>query len=308
MDPLKHAIHTYGTRYGDHEGVASTPVPGLLLKCIEVSPGNLHAISRPLLVMVLQGAKHLTIGCEEQVVSAGESVIVRADLPTVTRIIQASPEQPYIALAVELQPVLLREVAAHLELPSRAPSAICRRLFAGPIDTAALDCVRRLVGLLERPRSIPLLQPGIIRELHYWLLCGPHGPELVALSDVRGSSSRIGAAIAAIRAGYRQSLPVEELARTAGMSLTSFHRHFKRVTSLTPLQYQKRLRLIEARRLMLSEGISASSAAFAVGYESVSQFVREYGRLFQVPPKRDVLAIRSGSRALGHTAPAELAR
>jgi AraC-like DNA-binding protein len=147
--------------------------------------------------------------------------------------------------------------------------------------------------LLDRPDAISLLRPGIMRELHYWLLSGQHGLALRALAGPDSHPSRLAAAVAILRAEYRSRIPVERLADAAAMSLTAFHKHFKHMTSLSPVQYQKRLRLIEARRLMLDEGFSASNAAFEVGYESVSQFTREYGRLFQVPPKRDALRARS---------------
>ena len=155
--------------------------------------------------------------------------------------------------------------------------------------------------LLDRPEAIPLLHEGILRQLHYCLLSGPHGDALRALADPTSHASRLGAAIAILRSEYRSRLPVERLAAAAGMSLTAFHKHFKLMTSLTPGQYQKRLRLIEARQLMLEEGWSASSAAFEVGYESVSQFTRDYRRLYLVPPKRDVLRLRGSSRR--HDAP-----
>jgi AraC-like DNA-binding protein len=143
--------------------------------------------------------------------------------------------------------------------------------------------------LLDHPGSAPLLRPGIMQELHYWLLAGPHGTALRDIADPDSYASRLADAITILRAEYTSRVSVEQLASKAGMSPSSFHKHFKHMTSLTPGQYQQRLRLIEARRLMLDEGCSASNAAFEVGYESVSQFTREYGRLFQVPPKRDAL-------------------
>jgi len=135
-----------------------------------------------------------------------------------------------------------------------------------------------------------------MQELHYWLLSGPHGAALQTLSDPNSHAGRLTAAIEILRAEYRSRVPVERLASAAAMSLTAFHKHFKQMTSLTPGQYQKRLRLIEARRLMLDEGLSATSAAFEVGYESVSQFTHDYGRLFKAPPKRDALRIQAASR------------
>jgi AraC-like DNA-binding protein len=171
-------------------------------------------------------------------------------------------------------------------------------LLANDTEEAALDCAARLMRLLDRPEATPLLRPGILRELHYWLLSGSHGHDLRALADPSSHGSRLGATIAILRAEYRSRIPVERLAEVAAMSLTAFHKHFKHMTSLTPGQYQKRLRLIEARSLMLNEGFSATSAAFEVGYESISQFTREYRRMFQVPPKRDALGVQDASRKL----------
>jgi AraC-like DNA-binding protein len=299
MDTLKEAIQAYASRHANRDGVAVTPVSGLMLKCVEAPQGNLHAIYRPLVCLILQGAKRMFAGGEDRVLSAGQSVIVAADLPVIGRIVQASRSKPYLAIAIELEITALREVAAHLGgVRTRGPSE-ARTLFAEDTDAAALDCASRLLRLLDHPEAIPLLRPGIMRELHYWLLSGQHGAALQALADPSSHASRLGTAIAILRAEFRSRIPVERLAAAAGMSLTAFHRHFKLMTSLSPGQYQKRLRLIEARRLMLDDGILASSAAFEVGYESVPQFTREYGRLFQASPKQDALRARSEPRSIG---------
>ena len=156
-----------------------------------------------------------------------------------------------------------------------------------------MNCISRLVNLLHRPEAVALLRPGIMRELHYWLLSGPDGDSLRTLADPTSHARRLAMVTAILRDEFRSRVTIDRLAATAGMSLTAFHKHFKHMTTLTPGQYQKRLRLIEARRLLLDEGYSASSAAFEVGYESVSQFTREYRRLFHVPPKRDARHARS---------------
>ncbi len=296
LDPLKQAVQAYASRNANCDGVAMTPVPGLMMKCV-TSPGrNLHAVSRPMICLVLQGAKRMLVGREEQVFSAGQSLILGADLPTVSCVLRANSREPYLAIAIELEMSILRQLAAQLshERPQAQPRA--RTLFTEDSEVAALDCASRLTRLIDRPEAIPLLRPGIVQELHYWLLSGQHGAALQSIADPTSYASRLGAALAILRAEYRSRIPVERLAAAAGMSLTAFHRHFKHMTSVTPGQYQKRLRLIEARRLMLEEGYSASSSAFDVGYESVSQFTREYRRLFQEPPKRDALRMRSKSR------------
>lgn len=298
METLKQAVRAYASRHANSDGLAVTPVPGLRMMCLDGPRGDLHSIYRPLVCLVLQGAKQMTVGREEKVFRAGQSVIVSADMPVVGRIVQASPSEPYLAVAVELEMAILRELAAQLGgVRPQRPSDI-RTLFAQDTEAATLDCASRLMRLLDRPDAAPLLRPGIMRELHYWLLSGEHGAALRTLADPDSHASRLAAAIAILRAEYRSRMPIERLAAAAAMSLTAFHKHFKHMTSLTPGRYQKRLRLIEARRLMLDEGFSASSAAFEVGYESVSQFTREYGRLFQAPPKRDALRVRYASRAV----------
>jgi AraC-like DNA-binding protein len=296
VELLKQAIRAYAGRHADSYGLALTPVRGLMMKCVESPTGDLHAVCRPLVILVLQGAKRMTVGREEQVFSSGQSVIISADMPIATRIIQASPSDPYLAIAVELETALLCDVAAQLDEAPVKRRSVARTLFTVDTDAAALDCMLRLMRLLDRPESIPLLRPGIMRELHYWLLSGRHGGAIRALCDPASHASRLAAAIAILRAEYRSRVPVERLAETAAMSLTAFHKHFKHMTSLTPGQYQKRLRLMEARRLMLEMDASASSAAFQVGYESVSQFTRDYSRLFQASPKRDARSARSGPR------------
>jgi AraC-like DNA-binding protein len=295
MDSLKQAVHAYASTRANGDGLALTPIPGLRMMCVDAPRGELHSIYRPLVCLVLQGAKHMTVGREERLFSAGDSVIVSADMPVVGRIARASRDEPYLAIAVELDMSILREIAAHLgEVAPQRPSEI-RTLFAVDTDAAAVDCAMRLMRLLDDPTAVPLLRPGILRELHYWLLSSQHGAALRAMAAPDGYASRLATAIALLRREYRTRISIDRLAAEAAMSLTAFHKHFKHMTSLSPGQYQKRLRLIEARRLMLDEGYSATSAAFEVGYESVSQFTREYGRMFKTPPKRDAMSARSAS-------------
>jgi len=301
MDSLKQAVQAYASTRANGEGLAFTPIPGLRMMCVDAPRGQLHSIYRPLVCLVLQGAKHMTVGREERLFSAGQSVIVSADMPVVGRIVRASRDEPYLAIAVELDISILRETTAHLgDVAPQRPSEI-RTLFAVDTGAAALDCAMRLMRLLDQPAAVALLRPGILRELHYWLLSGEHGAALRAIAAPDGYASRLAAATALLRKEYRTRIPVERLAAEAAMGLTTFHRHFKYMTSLSPGQYQKRLRLIEARRLMLDEGYSATSAALEVGYESVSQFTREYGRMYETPPKRDAMKTRSASRGVGRS-------
>ena len=302
MNSFKNAVQAYASRNSNRDGVAFAPVPGLVMKYAEAPGKDLHAVSRPMFILVLQGAKRLIVGNEERVFSSGRSLIVSADMPLVSRVLQASSHEPYLAFGVELEMALLRELAVQLGdgRTQRSPSR--RTLFELDIEIAAVDCAMRLMRLIDTPEAAPLLRPAIMQELHYWLLSGQHGGDLRALADPDSHASRLEAAVAILRTEYRQRISIEQLAIAAGMSLTAFHKHFKLMTSLTPGQYHKRLRLIEARRLMREEGFLASAAAFDVGYESVSQFTREYGRLFQAPPKRDALRVRSESYNLSEQA------
>ncbi len=303
MDSLKDAVWNYARRHAKRDGLATTPVPGLRIMSLEAPASDLHSVYRPLICLILQGAKRSIIGNEERLFSAGQSVIVSADMPVVGRVVQASQSEPYLAVSIELEMASLRELTAHMDSTCSQRSSEMVTLFVEDTEAALLDCALRLMRLLDQPEAIPLLRPGIMRELHFWLLSGPHGTVLRSLVDPNSHASRLAAAIAILRAEYRTRLPVERLAAEASMSLTSFHKHFKHMTSLTPGQYQKRLRLIEARRLMLDEGFSASNAAFEVGYESVSQFTRDYGRLYQAPPKRDVLRVLNTPRLPVETQP-----
>jgi AraC-like DNA-binding protein len=293
VQSLKQSVRAYASRHANRDGLALTPVPGLRMMCVDSPRGALHSIYRPLVCLVLQGAKHMTVGIEERVFSAGQSVIVSADMPVVGRIVEASASAPYLAIAVELEMTILRDVAMQLGgVHAQRPSAT-RALFAEDTDAEILNCASRLMRLLSRPDAIALLRPAIMWELHYWLLSGQHGAALRALAAPESHATRLAKAIAILRQEYRSHVSIERLAAAAAMSPTAFHKHFKHMTSLTPGQYQKRLRLIEARRLMLDEGFSATNAAFEVGYESVSQFTREYSRMFQIPPKRDTLRARA---------------
>ena len=251
--------------------------------------GLVHDISRPLVCLVLQGRKHVTMGTHAFSFGAGDSLLITADVPTVSQITRASVAAPYLSLVLELDPAVIADLSAQMKAVSAADHAPVR---VDPTDAEVADAALRLMRLLDRPASVPVLQTQIVREMHYWLLVGRHGAAIRRLGWPDGHVQRVARAVAVLRAEFARPLPVERLAAIAGMSPSSFHQHFRAVTSLSPLQFQKHLRLIEARRLMMSDGMSASSAAFAVGYESVPQFTREYGRMFGMPPVKDVRAAR----------------
>lgn len=294
-EALRRAVWCYADAHADAQGFAHTPIPGLGMIRAYAPTQTMRSLYKPLLCLVLQGAKAMTIGTEAITFAAGQSLIVTVDLPTNGRVVQARRDAPYLALAVELDMGIMREVMDQAAAVPAPPTREEPRLFLDDTDETVADCALRLMRLLDRPEAIPVLRPAILKELHYWLLAGRHGAALRRLALPDGHAQRIARAIAILRAEFAGAVPVQRLAEAAGMSPSSFHQHFKAMTSLSPLQFQKQLRLLEARRLMLSEGLSASRAGFEVGYESVSQFTREYARLFGAPPRRDVSESRDAA-------------
>lgn len=277
METLLEAVRRYTEAFGNAEGVAATPIAGLTTVRATIPSELLHAIPRPLFCLVLQGSKHVTIGQQGTLYTGGETLLITADVPTVSQITRASLAAPYLALVLELDPTI---IAALVD------EGVALGLESTDADIASVAL--RMMRLLDRPAAVPVLHAQLVRELHYWLLCGRHGAAVQRLGQQPAHVAQVGRAIALVRSAFARPLPVQELAAVAAMSPSSFHHYFRELTSLSPLQFQKRLRLIEARRLMRFEAASASTAAFAVGYASVPQFTRDYGKLFGAPPVRDL--------------------
>lgn len=295
MTSLLNAVGRYAAIRADAAGIARTALPGLSAVRATAPSELVYAISRPLVCLVVQGSKQVTTGTQDFAFSAGDSLIITADVPTVSQITRASRAAPYLSLVLELDSALIAELITQMDDTVAADGFAVR---VEPTDAEVTDAALRLMRLLDRPAALPVLHAQLLREMHYWLLAGRHGAAIRRLGGPDSHAQRIARAVALLRTELAQALPVERLAAVAGMSLSSFHQHFRRHTSLSPLQFHKQLRLIEARRLMLAEGMSAASAAFAVGYESVSQFTREYGRLFGRPPVRDIKAARTKVEAV----------
>jgi AraC-like DNA-binding protein len=293
-DTLLKAVRRYAEVYADPAGVARTPISGLTTIRATAPSGLDYAISRPLVCLVLQGTKHVTMGNRAFTFRAGDSLLITADVPTVSRITRASIAVPYFSLVLDLDPAVIADLAVEMKA---VPIAEGAPVHHEPTDAEVADAALRLIRLIERPASVPVLRMQLVREMHYWLLAGRHGAAIRRLGWPDGHAQRVARAVAVLRAEFTQPLRVARLAAVAGMSPSSFHQHFRTVTSLSPLQFQKQLRLIEARRLMLSDGVTSSTAAFAVGYESVSQFTRDYGRMFGLPPVRDTKAARGNVQA-----------
>jgi AraC-like DNA-binding protein len=284
--------HAERSRSARGNGYAPTSIEGLATVYSDEPSGIAHAISKPLICLVLQGRKQVTMGKETFDFGTGDSLLITADVPTVSQITQASVDTPYLSLVMDLNLSAIAELTLQLDA---APTGRRIPVQVEPTDAEVAEAALRLVRLLGRPRSVPVLHASMIRELHYWLLMGRHGPAIRQLGWADGIDQRVARAVAVIRAEFAKPLLVDDLAAIAGMSPSSFYQHFRAITSLSPLQFQKQLRLIEARRLMISEGMQAGAAAFEVGYESVSQFTREYHRMFGLPPAKDKEMVRSRS-------------
>lgn len=278
----------YADTHADPSGAAITPVPGLVI-IRALHAGELQvAINKPLIAILLQGGKQVSSGLTSQKYGPGEALVISADVPTISQITQASPAMPYYALVLELDPAILRDLMASGS-SKKGPAHPVR---IEPVDENVVDAAIRLVRLLDQPEALTALGGGLLRELHYWLLTGRHGDAVRQIGIVDSHAERIGRAVAILRRDYMRTVRVEQLATVAGMSVPVFHLHFREITTLSPVQFQKQLRLIEARRIMLAEGARISKAAYAVGYQSISQFTREYGRMFGAPPRRDIQQAR----------------
>lgn len=259
----------------------------LLLRSDHEKPPN-PIISRPALCVVAQGAKWTSFGDERHTYRAGEALVVTIEMPSVGRVFEASPDTPFLAAVVEFSPVVLRDVLKQLTLPSATKNeSDCGGAAVIRMDPPITDCVLRMVQLLARPKAIPILAPLLIRELSYWLLVGPMGGRIVGMTLGHDRWDQITRTIGRLREQFTEPLRIADLAAEAGLSPSAFHRQFKAVTSMTPIQYQKQLRLLEARRMILTQRTKVESAAYATGYESPSQFSREYARMFGRSPKQD---------------------
>ena len=262
-------------------------LPDLTVYQRDAISGLEAAIYEPLICLILQGSKTTAIGDTQVTLRAGDALLVRHDLPVVSRITQASAQSPYVALILNLRLTEVRQLYAQLAEADPTPQTATRPLSCAPADPEWLDPLIRYFELGANPRDAKVLGPSVLREIHYRLLLSPIGQALRGLLHADSHASRIGDAIGQMRADFRQPLVVSQLGRTAAMSASSFHKHFKSVTGVTPIQYQKDLRLIEARGLLVDAGASVSAVAYAVGYVSPTHFSRDYRRKFGVAPSRD---------------------
>jgi AraC-like DNA-binding protein len=252
-----------------------------------------HLIFKPALCVVAQGAKWSMFGNRRIDYRPGQALIVNVEMPVFSRVAVANPSEPYLGVVIEFDLTIMREVWEALDSPPKPTSKVGTAVLVTDFDWPLTDCVLRMIRLLGTPDAIPMLYPLIMREMCYWLLSGPHGGEVATVALANSHTQRIISAIHTVRDRFKESIGIEELAMIAQMSPSAFHRQFRALTSMTPLQYQKQLRLLEVRRLVLTDAANVETAAFQVGYESPSQFSREYSRMFGAPPRRDIAQLKT---------------
>ncbi|WP_392483178.1 AraC family transcriptional regulator [Nostoc sp. C110] len=278
---------------GKGDGFHKTAIEQLEFQRESSASTSLQGVCEPIFAILVQGKKEALLGEETYRYGAAQYLVVSVDLPLSAFIVEATPEQPYLGFKLNLDPRQLCDIITAQTSVIEEKKNSVRGLFVSTVDAPLLDCAMRLTRLLDTPQDIPILAPMIIREIYYRLLIGEQGEAVRQIATSGSNMQRIAEVIKLIKADFTKPMRVEELAGQASMSPSSFHHHFKKVTSMSPLQYQKQLRLLEARRLMLAENSDAANAAYQVGYESPSQFSREYSRMFGAPPIRDIERLRT---------------
>lgn len=266
--------------------------PGISLARSSKLTERLHTLFKPAFCIIAQGSKNVLLGDELFRYDSGNYLISTVDLPIVSHVAEASEDKPYLSFKINLDPVVVASVMMESGIEFKKTGANIKAMDVSPIDADLLDAVVRLSRLLDAPDEIQILAPLIIREIVYRLLKGNQGMRLGHLLATTGETRRISKAIGHLRENINQPLRIEEIARELGMSVSGFHHHFKSVTAMSPLQFQKQIRLQEARRLMLGEDFDAASAGFRVGYDDPSYFSRDYKKLFGAPPQRDIAKLR----------------
>ncbi|WP_299453588.1 AraC family transcriptional regulator [uncultured Pigmentiphaga sp.] len=274
------------------DGMHETAYPGLIVARFSAPSALDCGQYWPSLTIAAQGAKQVHLGDDVYEYDASHYLVSAFDLPVQARITQATPQSPYLCLALDLDALRISELVSEADLPTAPEAGPVRGIAVGSVNTKVLEPALRLVRLLDEPRDLRVLGPLVEREMLYRLLTGELGPRLRRIVLPGGPAQQIARAIEWIKRHFASPLRIENLAQAVNMSPSSLHHHFKAVTAMSPLQYQKQVRLREARRLMLAEHLDAGAAAHRVGYESASQFSREYSRLFGLPPVRDIARLR----------------
>jgi AraC-like DNA-binding protein len=293
IDQLKDELAKLIERYSGKDGVHSTAIPSLFFIHRSNVTSPKHGVYRPSLCIIVQGAKEVLLGQERFRYGPADYLVSSVYLPVKSQVMKASSDVPYLALTLQFTPSQILEVLSDSVIPIGKKENAKRAMFVSPMELSMLDAVARLARLLDNPKDIPVLAPLFTKEILYWVLQGQHGIALEQIAIEGSSTNRIRDVIEHIKDNYDKSFRIEELAEIATMSVASLHRHFKEVTSVSPIQFQKQLRLQEARHLLLSESTDAADVAFQVGYESPTQFNREYSRMFGFSPREDIKRLRA---------------
>ncbi|AWV33739.1 AraC family transcriptional regulator [Paenibacillus odorifer] len=278
--------------HSSQDGVYETAIPSLFVIRNSNVTEPVYRVYKPSLCFIAQGTKEILLAKERFEYGPANYLISSMNLPVIGQIIKASPNAPYLSFKLEFTQSQILKVLNDSEFKLAPKENAKRAMYVGQIELSLLDAILRLVRLLDDPQDIPFLAPIYTDEILYRLLQGPYGVTLAQIALEGSSTYRIREAIEQIIENCDKPLRIEELAETASMSISSFHRHFKEVTAMSPIQFQKHLRLQEARRLLLSESADAADVAFRVGYESASQFSREYSRMFGSPPRADIKRLK----------------
>ena len=279
------------------DGVKATEISGMSLYRHSAPSACISSTYEPRLVVFVQGEKRFNVGNETYLCDGSNFLLTSVDLPVVSQVTKATEKEPILGLLLKLDMPLVREILSQQEFHLHEESVDARGMVIGVSSVALLDACNRLVDLLDAPQDIPFLSGLIQREVIYRLLRSPQGTHLRAIATLGEQGHRTAKAVEWLRLNYTKPLRVEELAAMARMGVSTLHHQFRSLTAMSPLQYQKQLRLNVARERMLNEGLDAASAAFEVGYESASQFNREYSRFFGQPPIRDIKARRVAGAA-----------
>jgi len=274
-------------RLAPAEGVNATPINGFAIMRLNAPTPLQPSVYEPCLCIVVQGRKQALLADERYVYDPLNYLVVSMALPISGQVIEATPDKPYLCLRVDIDAMEIDRLLQQIDGPTQKPTDDGRAVYIARTEPALLDAVLRLVRLLDMPEEAAVLGPLALREIHYRVLTGELGARLRALCAREGQAQRIARAIELLKTRYAEPMRVEELAEAAHLSVSAFYHRFKAVTAMSPLQYQKQLRLQEARRLMIVEGLDAAAAGHRVGYESPSQFSREYRRLFGAPPRAE---------------------
>lgn len=282
------------SRHTNGDGEQETAISRLTLYRSSAPTVSDAVVYLPSLCVVAQGAKEVIVGGETYHYDSAQSLLVSVELPATSRVVVASANTPCLVVVIRIDSADVGDLLADgAEIPSRGTPS--RGVGVTPVEPQFLDAITRLVSLLDTPQDIAALSPLVLREITYRVLTGPQGARLRQIAAPGTPAQRIAGAISWLKDHFGEPIRIDDLAKRVGLSQSAFHQHFKAVTGLSPLQYQKRFRLQEARRMMFSDGLEAAEAAFSVGYESPSQFGREYRRLFGAPPRQDVAALAAAT-------------